>query len=608
MMAMIEHLRTARSAYFFRRKARITQQAVRALFVDLQHDAENPSRPIFRIEREAFGDARYSAVAFAYDRPVPFLERTADRAERVYGFLLLVEKGQMAALFKSGLDLTTDFKKDYLDPIGRTRVERAIARHDAVFEKLSLRNMTTSRLALRAKTLEARDLANAIAASSASRFIPQGYRVRRADGSYSATPSTGRIALRSDRADCEGAVAWASEIIDLLAANEGEISPFIRNFARPIELSQIGVGVHPTYFSVDAMALADAIYESDQPVRLVREVGGAWQQLAKPDIDAILADLDQPFEIEAAGAEHALRDQATGAEVGSLKLGKSRIALKRLERPLILDVFVEDAAVALGTDPKRKVLARHLDAENMFTVLFSNLALAYIDGSLFRDEALVSGGALFLRHLHVEPLLAAATSEKGAFAADQCEFSDGSVFRAVVDSVAQEDVLICDDLGDEWADFIGVLTGASPAMISFYHAKHGDRSLSASAFHDAVGQAIKNLGRLSLAGDAMAAKYVSWGEPYRNGGVTTAIAKLIRGGTRAEIEDKIGNVSGAPDVVRRVFIVTSSLSRSDVEAGFASAAAGQALRPNFVQLYWLLMGFFSACVEIGAIGYVVCQP
>src|SRR5437762_2176289 len=117
-------------------------------------------------------------------------------------------------------------------------------------------------------------------------------------------------------------------------------------------------------------------------------------------------------------------------------------------------------------------------------------------------HALVSGGAFFLRRLLTDRLLANATSEKGGFVTGQAEFSDGSVFRAVVDSVAREDVLICDDLGDEWADFIGVTADVRQSMISFYHAKHGDRSLSASAFHDAVGQAIKNLGRLGLTGNA----------------------------------------------------------------------------------------------------------
>lgn len=605
---MIEQLRTPLSAYFFRRKAPITQRAVRALFVDLLRDADNPSRPIFRVERQTLGDSRFSAVAFAYDRPAPFLEGPPQRMDRVHGFLLLVEKGAMVALFKAGLDVTAQFKKDHLDPIGRGRVERAIARHDAVFERLSLRNMTTSRFALRSKTLEARDLENAIAVSSAGRFIPQGYRVRRTDGSYSATPSTGRIAVRSDRADYATAITWAEDIITLLGNEEGISSPFIRNFARPVELASIGADTSPTFFSVDAMGLADTIFEGDLPIRLVREVGGSWQEVPKAGIDDILADLDRPFRIVPGTNQYLIEDEASGAEVGALKFGPSRIRLSRLELPAILDVFVEQAGIAVGADPDRKSLTRYLDAESLFTVLFSDLALAYIDGQLYRDEALVGGGDVFLRHLRVEPLLGSTTSEKGAFSAGQTAFTNGSVFHVVADTIAADDVLICDDLSDEWADFIGVSTDALSPTISFYHAKSGDPSLSASAFHDAVGQAIKNLGRLSLAGEVMTAKYANWNDVYRNGGVTTAIHRLMRGGTLAEIQAKIGHAAAAPDVARRVFIVTSSLSRADVEAAFAAIAAGDAVRPNFVQLYWLLMGFFSACTEIGANGYVICRP
>lgn len=71
----------------------------------------------------------------------------------------------------------------------------------------------------------------------------------------------------------------------------------------------------------------------------------------------------------------------------------------------------------------------------MFTVLFNDLSLAYVNGTLFRDDALVGGGKMFLRHLIANPSLGAATSEKGSFANGQAEFSQGSVFRAVVDSV-----------------------------------------------------------------------------------------------------------------------------------------------------------------------------
>jgi hypothetical protein len=604
---MIEELKTSRSAYFFRCKRRMTLKAIRALFADVQHNAVAPARPIFRAERKKLGAVRYSAICFAFERPVSFLDGVPKRTERVYGFILLVEKAKLVALFRSGIDLTATFKRTYLDPVERSRVEGAIAQTDAIFEKLSLRNMTTSRQALRAKTLEARDLENAIATSSAGRFIPQGYRVRRADGSYSATPSTGRIAVRSDRVGYEELAGWAGQIIDLLTDESSVASAFIKNFARPIELSQVGPDVPPKYFSPDTIALADLISESDEPIRLVRQDGDVWCALSSAEIETILADLDQPFEIESADNAYLIRTADHGA-IGSIGIGKSRISLKRLNIPSIANIFVENADFAVGADQGRISLVRYLDDEGLFTVLFADLAIAYIDGHLFRDDALVGGGAMFLRHLHVEPLLAAATSEKGAVAQGQNEFSAESVFRIVVDSVAGEDVLVCDDLGDEWADFIGVTPGTSPALISFYHAKHGERSLSASAFHDAVGQAIKNLGRLSLTSDAVRAKFGGWADVYRKDNTTTAISRLIRGGSAAEIEAKMANASAAPDVLRRVFIVTSSLSRQDIAECFARAAAGQSVRPSFVQLYWLLMGFFSACVEIGAVGFVVCQP
>ncbi len=605
---MIDQLRSARGAYFSRRVKRITKKAVRAMFDELLADAVNAARPVFRIERNLDGDARYSALCFAHDRPVPFLDEGSGKVDRVHGFLLMVEIGTTVAILRSGLDATAAFRKAYLAPIGRRRVETAIARHDAVFERLSLRNMTTSRLALRSKTLESQDLENAIASASTGRFIPQNYRVRRDGGSYTATPSTGRIAMRAEKADLVGAIAWVRDIVDLLA-DGADASAFITRFARPADLDGIATGVLPTYFAVDTMALADAIWEGDERIRLVRENGGLWHELGRADVDAIIADLAGSFEVRPAASpgHHDLLDEA-GVVAGALRFNKARIALRGLERPLLAGVFVEDASFGVGQDPKRVPIVRHIDAEDMFVVLFSDHALAYVQGSLFRDEDIVGGGTTFMRHLIAEPALAATTSEKGGFAVGQTQFSPGSVFRTVVDTIAREDVLVCDDLGDEWADFIGVATATTPVTISFYHAKHGAPSLSASAFHDAVGQGIKNLGRLGMAGDRMTSKHDGWDAAYANGGVVTDIRKRIRGSTRDEVAAKIADATGAPDVQRRVLIVTSSLSRMDVEAAFAAVRAGGAPRPHFVQLYWLLAGFFSSCAEIGAVGFVVCRP
>ena len=569
-----------------------------------------PSKNLFSVNRTVLGRSTYSAICFSFERFPAFLDDAAGAVERVFGFLIIVEKGDLIGLLKAGLDLPAAFKADYLDNIGSERIEHAIARHDAVFEKLRLRNMSTSKLALRSKALEARDLENTVAPSSASRFVPQGYTVRRPDGSYSATPNTGRISIHADRADYEAIVRWAGDMMDLVAADGGETSAFIRSFARPIKLSAIPSNVRPTYVAIDVPNLANLLFEEkERTIRLVRENRSGFFEIAKIEIDLILEDLDRSFPVQPDQTQNHIMDPDDQARIGTVKLGKTRISLPGFMLASIANIFVEDASLLIGTDPNRKPLARYLDREDLFTVLFSDFALAYIDGSLYRDEALLGGGETFLRHLQASPWLVRTTSEKGKFTEGQEVFDDTSVFRAIVEHIAHDaDVLLCDDLGDEWADFIGVSTATHPAMVSFYHAKHGQRSLSAAAFHDSVGQAIKNLGRMALPSEAMPAKYESWNTAYRGAGTITAIPRIIRGGGRLEIENKIQEIQSAPDLLKRVFIVTSSLSRAQVKAVFTAAVAGQAPSAHFVQLYWLLMSYFSACAEIGTIGYVVCQP
>jgi hypothetical protein len=189
--------------------------------------------------------------------------------------------------------------------------------------------------------------------------------------------------------------------------------------------------------------------------------------------------------------------------IGKVSIRKTRVSLPGFTRASINDIYVEDVGSDTGPDTRRRPLARFLDQEDRFILLFSDLAVAYIDGSLFRDDAMLAGGATFLAHLQTWEALADTTDEKGGFGRNQREFEEHSVFRVVVDHVAGDaDILVCDDLSDEWADFIAVHTMTQPPTVSFYHAKHGELSLGASQFHISVGHAIKNLGRMTLPEEA----------------------------------------------------------------------------------------------------------
>jgi hypothetical protein len=605
---MLENLEFGRSAYFFRYRKKLSKAAIDRLFRQLRSAAQQPSQNLFCVVRQQHGSSRYSAVCFSYEREPAFLSRSAGAVERIFGFLMLVESGQFVTLFRSGLDLPSAFKTEYFDKIGNERVEAAIASSDATFEKLRLKNMSISSLTLRSKSLEALNLENAVARSSASRFTPQGYRVRRPDGSYSATPSTGRISVRSDRAGYEALVEWANEISHQLESGAGEVSAFIQNFARPLDLASIPRRVSPTYVGIDILGLADAVFGDQSAIRLVTSVGDRPVELGSDRIHQLFADLEAPLPVVKRRKHLEVQSFDGEAPVGTLKINKTRIGLKFTNYTATEKINVESIDAPIGQDPESVSLARYIDRQNLFTVIFSDVALAYIDGSLFRDEALLGGGGQFLSYLMPSPELAKVTSEKGAFNNGQAQFDDNSVFRKLIDNIAEEDVLVCDDLGDEWADFIGVSHNSQPKKISFYHAKFGPRSLSASAFHDAVGQAIKNLGQMDIPAAAIERKLRKWSRSYRNEQTETAIARIVRGGDRRAIESSIENVRSAPDVYRRAVIVTSSLSKGEVETALNSAAQGIPPKPHFVQLYWLLMSYFSACAEMSVQGYVVCRP
>jgi hypothetical protein len=607
-MGLIDSLVVAKGGTFHRRKKRLTDKAVGDLFRQLRKEAANPSQNLFRHDRVELDGSRWSAIAFTHEREPGFLAPGSGVKERVAGFVLIVERGDAVAVFKTGLDVPASFKTEYFDRVPTATVEGALAHDDAVFEKIRLRNMSTSKHVLRSKSLEASDLQNTVGPSGASRFVPQSYSLRRDDGHYSTTPSTGRISHRADKVNHEALVTWASKIMDALGQGGGaEVSRFIRTFARPVDLSSLPSATQPTFVSVNVAVLVELLLE-ERTSRLVRESEGGFLALDYAETAAVLASLDLNLTAKKVrGGTINLYRPGSKAVVGSIKVNKARIALRALDFPEFEGLHVEDAAMPVGEDPGRTPLRKYLDAEDLFIVLFSDLSLAYIDGDLFRDEQLSSGGGALLRHLQVNPALANATSEKGTLVEGQANFDAGSVFGIVVATISDGNtLLVCDDLGDEWADFIGFGMGSSPRTIDFYHAKHGELSLSASAFHVSVSQAIKNLGRMALPADGMEQKFESWSKPYANFKVAAAMPRIVRGDDAA-IRAGVDEARSAPDTIRRAYIVTSSLSKSKVAATLADIQKGIAPPAHFIQLYWLLLSFFSACSEVGAFGYVVCQ-
>lgn len=215
---MIEDLAVAKAATFFKTRKNLSDKAVESVFRTLRTTYGVKAHNIFKHTREVLGNARWSAICFLFEKPPAFLDSTSGVRETLCGYLLLVEYEKHIAVFSSRIGLPAVFKSTHFAPVPISRVEGAIATENAVFHKMRMRNMSVSQYVMRNKTLEAPNLANVVGPAGSRRYAPQTYSVTTAGVQSTATPSTGRIGVRSDRVGQPELVEFATGVIDALRA------------------------------------------------------------------------------------------------------------------------------------------------------------------------------------------------------------------------------------------------------------------------------------------------------------------------------------------------------------------------------------------------------
>jgi hypothetical protein len=596
----INDLRISANANFHKLAATPTAEDVEALFKSLHCKFDKRTFPIhFEEIKQVHKGSTWSAIAFSYPRAAAVLPDSG-MLEKLVGYVLLVEHKGHLAIFKSGLSLKPAFNSKYIQRLTHKTVQAALAAKGSVFEKIRVRNLSPSKAVLRSKMFEAHDIAAVVGAAGQSRYAPQSFSLVHDKKRYATTLSTARIGQRLERQSHIEAIEWAAGMIDQLIAPPAETAPFLNIFAEPVDLAT--VGVKPSTFIVSVPILKDMLFDADPlEYRLVTRKDDDWVEVKREDAEALADKLDVPFKLASEPGGWALEKGA-----GNLKQSKTSLTLSDL--PATRGYFVQALNAEPGDD-EPVALRAFIDREDLFMVIFEDPAVAWVSGALFRDNAFGGADQAILQYLKPWDVLKDAKDEKGNFKVGQTEFEPKSVFRILVDkTVATDPTLVCDDLNDEWADFIGIGQLGGLPLLTFYHAKHGELSLGASPFHVAVSQGIKNLGRLSPPKEAIPSKVASWGGTYNNKKVQTDIKRIVRGGTKDEVEKSYEAVRSAPETIKRVAIVTSSLSRQQVKDALDDIAEGGAPEPHVVQLYWLLSSFFSACAEAGVAGSVICEP
>ena len=265
------------------------------------------------------------------------------------------------------------------------------------------------------------------------------------------------------------------------------------------------------------------------------------------------------------------------------------------------------------SDGFEESLGNHVRRKQLLQVSFTEHSLQYCNGSLFKDDNIVTDIDGFLRSFQTFKGLETTSSEKGLKElTDDCTvFPKGSLFRFVEDKFGKvNDYIICDDLGTEWADHIGINTGhGGNPEISFYVSKHKDKGgRGASQFHDVVGQALKNIGVINISAKEFEKRAAGkWAKDYNADKKKTKIPRLRRGNGKSLMED-LSRVLSYPNTVRNMVLVVDFLSKSELQKTLEEINKKKQVGAYYTQLFWLLASFMSTCREMSVSPIVVCKP
>jgi len=272
-----------------------------------------------------------------------------------------------------------------------------------------------------------------------------------------------------------------------------------------------------------------------------------------------------------------------------------------------------------NNDRIRDNLVGYLNRTQSFRIIPKTPGIIYAHSRFYKPNLPIYGAKTkfdLLNIIHPIKELADIRSEKGK----KCDLSGwekGCLFY-LIDKLGNGtelkeyfgdiNILICDDMGAELADFIAVDT--KELKVIFIHAKafKETRKRSATAFHEICSQAVKNLEILHPLSTRKLSNLKKWEEPWKSSiGTVKNRIRICKGVSKnsTDIWEKMREIVRNPSSRKEVWILLGS--------GFSLKAFKNEIEKNrpsaeTVQIIYLLQSTWSAVSSVGALLKIFCSP
>ena len=574
------------NAYFFRRVKELSNHKVESIMATVSKERINGyyERIIREVTTVGATQLRFSLCIFKYSAKPNFLD-PGEEKEIKFAYLLLVECGEYIVISKKNVSGVEKALSEYVDDLDYTMISRLFLSDQTRFEKFSMQNMDISDTAIRRRQVEATDLKNVLSALGASKYILSGMRVNETNKRIAISFNTSRINRLGQKVTLDQFLEYVNHVVSKIQAFN-MCSCYLDNFSTPLSFEENYVGLKPASILFNFNDFFD-----NPPDEALYVIGGKQIPI---DILDILGAFERfcPITEIPLGDYTIYKIDNRRARDLTMKLGKTGISLSSSKLKNILLKF-GDEEINLLT---------YINRNQNFIVTFSDAQTVYWSKKLFKDSRLLGNIDHFLSVFIPNPALTNMVSEKGNVNATSGVFAPDTIFAFIESEYFDtSDYMICDDLGDEWADYITI---KNLDNIRFYHAKEGTLALSASKFHEVVAQAQKNLGNV-FATDAMLTRKIDkWKGKYSG----SNIDRLRKGASVADGINAYKKVLYSPNTHKEVLVVVNFISKSRLEVELAKLLTGQQAEHQVIQILWLISSLISSCKEANTDVYIVCQP
>lgn len=591
------HLVLNEGAYFFRLDScRITKKVIKELFSGVLDGIESKTlEKIIRKETEIVGKpedkAIYSLLVFRFNATASFFDFPKDAfprelVENKIGYLLVVEIREYVVIVKKNVSHLSSFL-NMLVSVEADVLSSVLVRKDTSFQQMKLYNMNVTKSAMRSKSYEANDLKSSMPMFGSNQSVVNVARFSNDDGICTVNISTSRIAKFGEKKGLCALLTWMNSMVHGIE-NYSPSETFLSHFSKPQSWRLLHDILTPSSLLINVFELQNYFETKLADKTIYRKIG-------KDNYRDWSAPFWRMFRNGCNCLE--LKEESTGKfHYKSIGVIKCSIGMRFIADKPYSELYYKD------DNGRYHTLSTLLNSLHCFTVGFEDCSYLYVGGRVYKNEEFIQDIDSILEILIPVPEFKDVTSEKGqGYNASSKEFREGSLFRVVEEMVFKDaDFLLCDDMGNEWADHIA-LQGNT---LSFVHSKYKELSLSASNFQDVIGQAMKNIGNMSPSDEELGKKLCRMRVNWCNTGIPKC-----RKGTIDGYKDAYNRLKNNPNAIKRVCLAVNFLSKITLRCAIRKIKRGETFkqRNNVVQLLWLLNGFISTCKQADLHCAIYCR-